>query len=451
MRRKSTLVGKTRHSLLEWGTMLAHPPGFGQRRTAEPETLDAAPTDNAMFRPSIFLMLANFALTHLRPIPVRCGRLVTGWPMSLAALAGIFCGLSLSTIRAADWPVARAEPGCSGSVPTELPADLKPLWKTKVNEAIEATPVTGLGSVVVVDVFGGVYALQLSDGTKRWERQLDTGFQAAAAISAGGDGRDARVYLGDVEGNLSALSLDTGETVWTYATEGMIYGGPTFYDDTVLATSQDGNLYAVGIEDGQLRWQYETGDQLRCAATIADDVTFLGGCDAKLHRVRLDDGQSAGDPVEVDGPTGSTPAMHDGIVTVPIMSGVVYGFDAKTSEVLWRYEDDQSNQEFHTDAAVRDGIAVVVGSSKSVDAIDVQTGKRLWRYTLKRRSQASPIIAGEDVWIASADGRLIRLGLRDGAEKWSYEIRGSFLASPAIAGDRLLVADDDGNVHCFGP
>ena len=365
--------------------------------------------------------------------------------------AMISCGAGFSTIHAGDWPVARAEPGCSGAVDTNLPAELQPLWKTPLNEAIEATPVVGQGSVIVVDVFGGVYALRLSDGSRRWERQLDTGFQASASIAGGEQGDDARVYLGDVEGNLSALSLENGETVWTYATDGMIYGGPTFFGDTVLATSQDGNLYAVGIEDGKLRWQYETGDQLRCAATIADGVTFLGGCDAKLHRVRLSDGQSAGDAVEVDGPTGSTPAMHDGVLTVPIMSGIVYGFDAKTSEVLWRYEDDQSNQEFHTDAAVRDGIAVVVGSSKSVDAIDVKTGKRLWRYTLKRRSQASPVIAGEDVWIASADGRLIRLGLRDGIEKWSYEIRGSFLASPAIAGDRLLVADDDGNVHCFGP
>ncbi|MDB4331506.1 PQQ-like beta-propeller repeat protein, partial [bacterium] len=71
------------------------------------------------------------------------------------------------------------------------------------------------------------------------------------------------------------------------------------------------------------------------------------------------------------------------------------------------------------------------------------------RYTLKRRSDASPVIAGEDVWIAASDGRLIRLSLKDGKEKWTYEVRGSFLAAPAIVGDELFIGDDDGILRCF--
>jgi outer membrane protein assembly factor BamB len=94
---------------------------------------------------------------------------------------------------------------------------------------------------------------------------------------------------------------------------------------------------------------------------------------------------------------------------------------------------------------------VLSSQFKQVDAISTVTGKLKWRHTLRRRADASPVIAGKDVWIAATDGRLIRLELQNGTEeKWSYEIRGSFLAGPAIAGQELFIADDDGIVRCFG-
>ncbi|MCP4885235.1 MAG: PQQ-binding-like beta-propeller repeat protein, partial [Planctomycetaceae bacterium] len=111
---------------------------------------------------------------------------------------------------------------------------------------------------------------------------------------------------------------------------------------------------------------------------------------------------------------------------------------------------EERPQEYRSSAAVSDELVIVNSQFKQVDAISVATGKRQWRHTLRRRADASPIIAGADVWIAATDGRLVRLSLKDGSEKWTYEIRGSFLASPAIAGDRLFIADDDGVIRCFG-
>ena len=60
-----------------------------------------------------------------------------------------------------------------------------------------------------------------------------------------------------------------------------------------------------------------------------------------------------------------------------------------------------------------------------------------------------PVIAGEDVWIASTDGRLIRLDLKSGDERWVHEVRGSYLAGPAVTKDELFIADDDGVLRCF--
>jgi outer membrane protein assembly factor BamB len=133
------------------------------------------------------------------------------------------------------------------------------------------------------------------------------------------------------------------------------------------------------------------------------------------------------------------------------MDGAVLAFDYVEHKELWRYEDAERAQEYRNSAALSDKLVIVSSQYKQVDAISIETGERKWRHTLRRRADASPVIAGEDVWIAATDGRLIRLGLEDGTEeKWSYEIRGAFLAAPAIAGNELFIADDEGVLRCFG-
>lgn len=342
------------------------------------------------------------------------------------------------------WLLPRGDAQSTGRSAVTLPKNLEILWEAKADEAIEATLVAGDGRVIAADVAGKVYAFDQSTGKLLWKRDFGTGFIASPAVS--GD----VLVVGDFDGNIFVLDAKSGEQRWKKTTEGEISGSVAFYEQSVLATSTDGNLYCFGIEAGNLKWTYQTNDQVRCSPTVAGDRTFLGGCDGQLHVIDLKTGKSAGQPLPLGGPTGSTPAVLGKKAFVPIMDGDVLAFDYQAGKLLWRHTDEERPQEYRSSAAVSDELVIVNSQFKQVDAISVATGKRQWRHTLRRRADASPIIAGADVWIAATDGRLVRLSLKDGSEKWTYEIRGSFLASPAIAGDRLFIADDDGVIRCFG-
>jgi outer membrane protein assembly factor BamB len=358
------------------------------------------------------------------------------------------------------WPVARGNLLASGYVSHSLPSDLVPLWETKTTEAIEATPVIANNRVVVVDVMGTITAIDLGTGEILWTQSYETGFVGAAAIAVNPARSDSNasesngslplVYAGDVEGNVYCWSLADGELKWKQTTDGQIDGSPSFFKNLVLITSQDGKLYAFDTVDGKPQWQYETGDQIRCSPTIVDSQTLLGGCDAKLHRVDLNTGTAAGPAVPLSGPTGSTPAAGDQCIVVPAMDGTVFGIKRSDFSIQWKYNDPDQEQEYRNDAAVSDKLVVLSSVRKSVDALSLEDGTRQWQYIPKKRSDASPVIAGEDVWLATADGRLIRLSLADGTEKWTHEIRGGFVAAPAILRHRLVVADDNGVVRCFG-
>ena len=318
------------------------------------------------------------------------------------------------------------------------------VWEVSAGGGIESPPAIVDDVVVVTTVDGGVEARQISDGTPRWTRTFDTVFVAPAADD------DRRIFVGDVDGTLRCLDLTDGTLRWSADVGGEIDAAPQVAGDVVLVTSQQGDLVALSADAGGERWRYETGDQLRCSPRIIGDVVTLGGCDAKLHRVAVAGGTAAGDPVEIDGPTGSTPAGDDPRrVVLPVMNGVVHGIDIRGGTIVWTYADEGTTQEYRTDAAVDGDLAVVVSARKAVDALDVSTGQRRWRYRLRRRSDAPAVIHGDDVWIAATDGRLIRLDRDDGSERWVGEYRGGFIAGPAIVGDRMYLGDEDGRLRCF--
>ena len=333
------------------------------------------------------------------------------------------------------------------TVPKQIvPEQLTLLWQYDSGEAIEAAPAVSNGRVFVADVMGKVTAIDQQNGTKIWSKDFGTGFTASPALK--GD----HLVIGDFDGNVYALHDVSGTLRWQKKTDGEIYGAVTFYKNLVLVASQDGNLYCYKLDDGTLEWTYQTGDQIRCSPTVAGNRTFLGGCDAKLHIVDLDTGQAASEPLPLGGPTGSTPAVQGDQVFVPIMDGTVYAFNWKTQKQTWMHEDEETQQEYRNSPAATDEVVILSSARKQVDALSTKTGKPLWRYTLKRRSDASPVIAGNDAFIAGTDGRLVRLNTNDGSvSKWSFEIRGSFVAGPTIVNQHLFIADDKGMVRCFGP
>jgi outer membrane protein assembly factor BamB len=341
--------------------------------------------------------------------------------------------------------VPRGDAQSTGSTSQSLAATLQVRWEFTADEAIETTPVVAGGRVFVSDVMGQLYALDQRDGKEIWRRQYDTGFLASPAVK--GD----LLVIGDIEGNLYAIDAAKGTEIWKQTTEGEINGAAAFHKSNVLVTSQDGRLYCFAAEDGAPVWTYQTDDQIRCSPTLAGDLTFLGGCDGQLHIVDLNTGKAAGEPLPLGGPTGSTPAVLGDRAFLPIMDGVVLAFDWKRRKEIWQHEDDERPQEYRGSAAVTKDLVVVSSQFRQVDALATDTGKPRWRHTLKRRADGSPVIAGNDVWIAGTDGRLIRLSLTDGSERWSYEVRGAFLAGPAIANGELFIADDEGVVRCFGP
>lgn len=350
---------------------------------------------------------------------------------------------SIPQVCGFDWPLPRCNPEATGSTFELLPEELEIAWEFKAKTQIDSSPLIVGESTYFADISGVVYSLATVSGVRKWEYSAKNGFASGPAID------NNLLVIGDIAGDVHAIDATTGNTRWIQKIDGEVAASASFFKDRVLIVSQSGFLCALFRHDGRLAWKYDTNDQLQSMPSISMEKTFLGGCDGNFHIVSLLDGLKTSDPIPLGGPTGSTPAVMKNLAVLPIMDGAVVAIDLKSNSEAWRYVDETQKQEYRTSAAVKDQVVVVVSQNKNVDGIDLKTGKRIWRYSMRKRAAASPVIAGDDIWIASTDGRLLRLSLKTGVEKWQFEIRGKFTSSPGIGNGRLIIADDKGIVRCF--
>jgi outer membrane protein assembly factor BamB len=375
------------------------------------------------------------------------------------ALAGCLPGPSddtsssgLSTVTSApaapapkgDWPLFRGDAQATGVAPSPLPDKPELLWTYEVPKgAFEGTPAIVDGVVYLGDLDGRLLALDLNTGDVKWEKKFEMGFNASPSV------RHGRIYLGDLEGMFRCFDCKDGAELWKHETMAEINSSANFYKEFVLVGSQDATLYCLDAKSGEQKWKFGIADQIRCSPTVVENRCFLAGCDGKLHIVDLDKGEAVAD-VPIDSPTGSTPAARGDMVYFGNEGGVFFGINWKEAKTIWTWQDEKRSQAFRSSAAVTDDAVIIGGRDKTVRAFEPQSNTIKWEFTTRQRIDASPVVVGERVFIAAADGRIYALNLADGTEQWQYEAGGGFAGSPAIADGRLVIASDKGTIFCFG-
>jgi outer membrane protein assembly factor BamB len=80
--------------------------------------------------------------------------------------------------------------------------------------------------------------------------------------------------------------------------------------------------------------------------------------------------------------------------------------DITGTNILWKKQDDQSHTQIST-PVIKDGLIYTVTSRNYLMCIDASTGKELWSARLKSDHNASPVIAGGNVWLFSVKGEVL--------------------------------------------
>lgn len=368
--------------------------------------------------------------------------------------------------KAGDWPMFRGNSQLTGVATCDLPNDPKLLWKCRAGESIAASAAIS-GDVVFVGSLDGILsAFNLFSGQVKWQYRTQwtpDEFQAnTASAPASADADEpgptiqsspcvagGLVYFGDEDGTFYAVDSATGLSKWKFRTGAEILSSPNLVDGRVLFGSYDGFLYCLSAAEGRLLWKFETEGPIHGSPAVAADKVVVAGCDAKLRIIRLDDGKEVS-AVSAGDRSAASPAIANSVIYVGTLGSRVLGIDLAAGRTAWTYERPDRAFPFHASAAVTEQCLVVGGRDKLLHALDPKTGKACWTFKAKARIDSSPAIVGDRVFFGSTDGNLYGLDLKTGKELWHFEAGAPIIASPAVGGGCMVVGADDGMLYCFG-
>lgn len=346
------------------------------------------------------------------------------------------------------WSQFRGDAAQRG-VASALPEKLELLWQAEVPGGIEATAAIesdaqGRGSVYVGGLGGKFLSYDLENGAVRWTYETGGEEIKSSPLLAAGS-----LYFGDEAGKLHALDAKTGKLRWIFMAEGPITGGPNFADGVLVVGSYDNRIYGVAAKDGKELWRLETAGYVNGTPAISGKTVISSGCDGTLRLVDLKTGKQLAE-APVGTYVAASPAVEGSLAVFGTFDNDVVAFDLGKKAIAWRYKNPQREFPYYSSAALAGGLAILGGRDKALHAIELKTGRGRWMKNFAARIDASPVIAGDRVFVADHAGVLAGFKLADGAETFRYESGEDFAASPAIGGGKLLIGSVQGKLYAFG-
>ncbi len=229
---------------------------------------------------------------------------------------------------------------------------------------------------------------------------------------------------------------------------------------TLLLSDNGDRLISLG-PTGRQRWMRSLDGKSARGPAVSGGVAYIGTDSGKMYALKAANGHVLWKK-ELDSEILSVPVVAKGHVLVQLANGHLLSMDAGTGAVQWTFSMTQPTLVLRTAAAplVKDGIVYAGFADGHLAALGLQSGAELWRTTvalphgnneLARMVDvaATPIAYRDSVIAASYQGSLAAFGLQGGAQRWSIPM--SVVLTPLLVGEHLYVAEADGKIAAVDP
>jgi outer membrane protein assembly factor BamB len=295
-------------------------------------------------------------------------------------------------------------------------------------------------------------------------------YDLATTVEASFIAKDSTLYIGRIDGVVSALSIASLSTpqppqtpqtppsppLWSFETEGQISGSPNLVGDQLLVGSYDGSMYTLNARTGKKTGQVQTGYYINGTASVWKNYMLFGGCDAWVRMVDVTTGVMT-DSLQLDSYVPASPAILDGVACACDYNGNIYELTLDGGHIashckLLASDDDNDGQEggvVSMPTLTRDAVYFLSGD-RNISCFDRSSGKLRWKKMLRGMTgECAPLVARDKVLVCTKDGHISLLNTQDGSELWHYEAGEPIIASPAIVANRFFILTTRGTLLCF--
>ena len=358
-----------------------------------------------------------------------------------------------------------------------LPANLSLAFARDIGQGdtlrarVTADPVVANGRIFTLDSANRVTATG-TNGATLWSRSITPPADGASDVSGGGLAiSGSRLFVATAFGELVALDVATGGTLWRQDLDAPGGASPTVRGGLVYIVSRNSQAWAVEVDTGRVRWTLDGTPSLSNvsggagAATDGSIVIFpfpsgevMGAFpEGGLRRwSTVVTGQRDGRAAATISDITSDPVIDGGRAYVSNFSGRLVALDAATGDRLW------TSVEGAVSPVWPEGNSVyLVNDINELVRLDAATGEAIWRVRLpqfeesrERRRKTffahhGPVLAGGRLIVASSDGALRQFNPVNGALLSQTAIPGGATTNPVVAGGTLYLVSGTGQLLAF--
>lgn len=310
--------------------------------------------------------------------------------------------------------------------------------------------------------------------TETWHQSIGTGSNDDQRILSSPITDEKHAYAMDAEGNITALSLKTGEVVWQKPTSpeehihDTLGGGIAVDNDVVYATTSFGEVIALKADTGAEIWRKGGYAPFRSSPSVKDGHVYCQSINNELITLSVEKGDLVwshnGIPESALLLGGGKPACSGDTVIVAYTSGEVHALSQTNGQVLWsdtitpvaRIDTVTSIPHIRARPVIDDNQVFVISHGGRMTAIDFKTGTRQWQKELG--GIRTPVVAGGFVFVLTNMNELVCLERKSGIVRWVAglprvdEDEGAIhFAGPILAGDTLIVSSNKGELIRINP
>ncbi len=349
-----------------------------------------------------------------------------------------------------DWKSFRGDAALSGYTDYRLPKDPVLLWTYKGGARTVSSPIVDNGTTYWCDKRGLIRGVDIK-GKLSFEYDLQTAVEATPMIY------DSTLYIGRIDGFMTAISLANIDTLWNYETMGQISASPNIVNfegrKVVVFGSYDNFLYCVDLHNGMKINRFESGYYINGAVALWNTFVIFGGCDAWLRIIDCETGIPS-DSLLLDDYVPASPAIMGDYCYIGDYSGNIHELLLEKGKIIRHKKIMKAtieNGSFLSVPAITSDAVYFMSNDRYLYSIDRKNGTVNWKFMLKGNAgESSPVVCRDKVVTCTKTGIVSILDTRTGKLDWEYDTGEQIVGSPAVIKDHFMILTAKGTLFCFG-
>jgi len=116
-----------------------------------------------------------------------------------------------------------------------------------------------------------LYAINAQDGSVKWESEAMGGAMVGTPAYA----PDGTLFVGSFNSEMLAINAANGRIRWRVPTDGWVWGGPAFQEDSLYFGDLKGSFYALDATTGRTRWKITPDGPITQTPLLAEEGIFF--------------------------------------------------------------------------------------------------------------------------------------------------------------------------------